>query len=97
MKIVVLERNSVGTDTPVDCYEKLGEVTYYPNTVTPQEVAERVKDADVIVGNKAPFNEESLKDAPNVKLQLCHRLRQCGHCLLQEPWHQGLQRGRLLH
>ena len=68
MKIVVLERNSVGTDTPVECYEKLGEVTYYPNTVTPQEVAERVKDADVIVGNKAPFNEESLKDAPNVKL-----------------------------
>lgn len=68
MKIVVLERNSVGTDTPVDCYEKLGEVTYYPNTVTPQEVAERVKDADVIVGNKAPFNEKSLKDAPNVKL-----------------------------
>ena len=68
MKIVVLERNSVGLDIPVDCFEKLGDVTYYPNTVTAQEVAERVKDADVIVGNKAPFNEESLKDAPNVKL-----------------------------
>lgn len=68
MKIVVLERNSVGIDTPVDCYEMLGEVIYYPNTVTAQEVAERVKDADVIVGNKAPFNEESLKGAPNVKL-----------------------------
>ncbi len=67
MKIVVLERNSVGTDIPVD-YSELGEVTYYENTVTVEEVAERVKDADIIVSNKAPMNEASLKDAPNVKL-----------------------------
>lgn len=68
MKIVVLERNSVGLDIPVDCFEKLGEVTYYPNTVTVEEVIERVKDADVIVANKSPLREESLKDAPNVRL-----------------------------
>ena len=37
MKIVVLERNSVGPDIPVD-YSALGEVTYYPNTVTVEEV-----------------------------------------------------------
>lgn len=67
MKLVVLERNSVGTDIPV-CYEDLGEVTYYENTVTAEEVRERVKDADIIIANKAPMNEESLKDAPNVKL-----------------------------
>ena len=67
MKIVVLERNSVGTDIPVD-YSELGEVTYYENTVTIEEVAERVKDADIVVSNKAPMNEASLKDAPNVKL-----------------------------
>ena len=67
MKIVVLERNSVGTDVPVD-YSDLGEVTYYENTVTVEEVAERVKDADIVVTNKAPINEISLKDAPNVKL-----------------------------
>jgi len=68
MKIVVLERNSVGPDIPVDCFAELGEVTYYRNTVTIEEVKERVKDADVIVANKSPMNEESLKDAPNVKL-----------------------------
>ncbi len=68
MKIVVLERNSVGPDIPVDCLEELGEVTYYRNTVTIEEVIERVKDADVIVANKSPMNEESLKDAKNVKL-----------------------------
>lgn len=68
MKIVLLERNSAGTDVPVDCFNELGEVTIYPNTVTVEEVAERVKDADVIVCNKAPMKKDSLKDAPNVKL-----------------------------
>lgn len=67
MKIVVLERNSVGTDVPVD-YSALGEVTYYPNTVTVEEVKERVADADIIVSNKAPMRKEALEDAPNVKL-----------------------------
>ena len=67
MKIVVLERNSVGTDIPVD-YSTLGEVTYYPNTVTVEEVRERIADADIVVSNKAPMRKESLQDAPNVKL-----------------------------
>lgn len=68
MNIVVLERNSVGTDIPVDCFQELGNVTYYENTVGVEEARERVKDADIIVANKAPMCEESLKDAPNVKL-----------------------------
>ncbi len=67
MKIVVLERNSVGPDIPVD-YAALGEVTYYPNTVTVEEVKERIADADIVVSNKAPMRKESLQDAPNVKL-----------------------------
>lgn len=68
MNIVVLERNSVGPDIPVNCFEELGNVTYYKNTVSVEEVRERVKDADIIVANKSPMREESLKDAPNVKL-----------------------------
>lgn len=67
MKIVVLERNSVGTDISVD-YSALGEVTYYENTTTVEEVCERIKDADIVVANKAPLKEASLKDAANVKL-----------------------------
>lgn len=67
MKLAVLERNSVGTDVNVTCFEKFGEVTYYPNTVA-ENAAERVKDADIVIANKAPMNEETLKDAPNVKL-----------------------------
>ncbi len=68
MKIVILERNSVGPDISVDCIGDFGEVTAYPNTVTEEEVRERVKDADIVIANKSPLREETLKDAPNVKL-----------------------------
>lgn len=67
MKIVVLERNSVGTDVPVDCYKDFGEVVYYRNTLE-EDAAEKVKDADIIIANKCPMNEKTLGDAPNVKL-----------------------------
>ena len=67
MKIVILERDSVGTDVSVDCLEEWGDVTAYSNTVADQ-VEERVKDTDIIIANKAPLNEQTLKDAANVKL-----------------------------
>lgn len=67
MKIVILERNSVGTDVSVDSLSAYGEVTVYRNT-TIEDVAERVKEAEIIVANKAPLNESTLKDAANVKL-----------------------------
>ncbi len=68
MKIVVLERNSVGPDIPVDCLDELGEVICYPNTVTVEEVKERTKDADIVVANKSPMNEQSLSEAKNLKI-----------------------------
>ena len=67
MKIVILERNTVGVDVDVSAMEQFGEVTAYTDT-TPETVAERVKDADIIVANKMPLNENTLKDAANVKL-----------------------------
>ncbi len=67
MKIVILERNSVGLDISIEEIGKLGEVTVYPNT-TAVDVKEKIKDAEIIVANKAPLNEETLKDAPFVKL-----------------------------
>lgn len=68
MKIVILERDSVGLDIQVERFRELGEVTVYPNTVSVEEVAERVADADIAISNKAPMNEASLKDAKNLKL-----------------------------
>lgn len=67
MKIVILERNSVGLDVSVDEIGTLGEVTVYPNT-TAADVKEKIKDAEIIIANKAPLNEDTLKDAPNVRL-----------------------------
>ena len=68
MKIVILERNSVGPDISVDILNELGEVTAYKNTVTVEEVRERTSDADIVVANKSPINEKSLSGSKNVKL-----------------------------
>lgn len=67
MKLVILERDSAGTDIDVSCFEQFGTVTCYANT-TAAQAAERIKDADIIISNKAPMNQSTLTDAPNVKL-----------------------------
>ena len=67
MKIVILERGSVGDDVSVDCLKDLGETVIYHNTVA-GEVEERVKEADIIIANKAPLNRETLKDAASLKM-----------------------------
>lgn len=68
MNIVALERDSAGTDISVDCFRELGNLTCYSNTVTIEEIRERIKEADILIINKSLMNEETLKDAPNVKL-----------------------------
>jgi glycerate dehydrogenase len=68
MKIVILERNSVGPDISVDILNELGDVTAYKNTVSVEEVRERTAEADIVVANKSPINEASLSGSPNVKL-----------------------------
>ena len=67
MKIVMVERNSVGLDVQVDSYKQLGDVTYYPHT-TAEEAAKNIGEADVVISNKLQLNETTLKDCPNVKL-----------------------------
>lgn len=67
MKIVFLDAKSIGEDIDLSGYEELGQVVKYDFS-TPQEVSERIKDADVIVLNKVPVNEETIGDAKNLKL-----------------------------
>lgn len=90
MKIVILERNSVGTDVDVSCFENLGEVTCYPNTYTAKEVAERAKDAEIIVANKAPMNEEALRNCPNVRL-ICEFATGFDNCDLEYCQSRGIK------
>lgn len=67
MNIVILERNTVGTDVDVSAFEKLGNVTAYPITAH-EEIADRVKDADIIIANKCKLNADTLKYASHVKM-----------------------------
>lgn len=67
MKLVVLEKNSLGADLDISFYDDFGEVTYYDNTAA-IEVAQRVADADIIIANKAPLNEATIGRAENLKL-----------------------------
>ena len=67
MKIVVLDRMSVGEDVSVDAFFQYGQAEFFNNT--PDElVAERVREADIIVSNKSPMNESTLKEADKVRL-----------------------------
>lgn len=67
MKLVVLEKMSLGLDIDISFFDEFGEVTYYDNTST-EEIPERIADADIIIANKAPLNESTLQGAKSVKL-----------------------------
>ena len=75
MKIVVLDRSSVGEDVSVAPFEKYGEVVLYSNTVA-AEAAERVKDADVVIllspRGKGTHTEFGMALAWGKKVYLCH-------------------------
>lgn len=68
MKIVLLETLRLGDDICTDSLSDFGEVVCYPETNTYEEFRQRTKDADVIIVDQFPINEESLKDATNLKL-----------------------------
>ena len=66
MKIVILERDSLGIDVDMSEIDKLGEVTVYAAT-TVENAAEHIGDADIIIANKLPLNETTLRKAKNLK------------------------------
>ena len=90
MKIVILERNSVGEDVSVDCIRDFGEVTEYQNTVTAEEVRERVKEADIVIANKSPLNADTLQNAPNVRL-ICEFATGFDNCDLEYCSRRGIK------
>ena len=69
MKIVMLDRNSIGMDIDVSVFSKFGNFEAYD--VADREITKaRIKDAEVIIFNKIVMDEDLLKDAKQVKL-LC--------------------------
>ena len=67
MKIVVLDRDSIGLDTPLEGLSAFGEVTVYDKTA-PGEVCERIADAECVILNKVKMTAEVITSAKCLKL-----------------------------
>jgi len=66
MKIVFLDRKTLGDDINLEQFDSLGDVIYYEST-KPNETLGRVKDADVVVTNKVVINKEIMQQT-HIKL-----------------------------
>lgn len=67
MKIVFLDRSTIGEDIDLSSFYALGEVVEYGFTSV-DEASARVTDADILVINKVPINETTIGNAKNLKL-----------------------------
>lgn len=67
MKIVFLDRKTIGDDIDLTNFKDFGEVVEY-NFSTIDQIPDRVSDADILVINKIPINESTIGNANNLKL-----------------------------
>lgn len=67
MKLVFLDKKTIGEDIDFSPFRKLGDVVEYDFTL-PEEVPERATDADVLIINKIPVNEQTIHTASHLKL-----------------------------
>ncbi len=67
MNLVFLDADSFGTDIDLSGFSDLGSVTIYGATAE-REVAERARDADVLIVNKVPVNEQTAGQCEHLKL-----------------------------
>ena len=66
MKIVILDRKTLGYDVSVDIFSKFGEVVSYDTTKV-NETKDRIKNADIILTNKVYVGKDELENS-SVKL-----------------------------
>lgn len=64
--IVFLEGSAIG-NMNFDLLKEFGNLNYYHET-TEEQLEDRIKDAHIILVNKLPLNEKTLKDAKNLEL-----------------------------
>ena len=68
LNIVLTDCNTVTSgDLDLSVLEKFGNVTYYGESL-PDEVPERIKDADIVILNKTVLGKSELEGAKNLKL-----------------------------
>jgi len=66
MRLVFLDRKTLGDDISLDSFELFGEVITYEST-RPEETLDRVKDADIVVSNKVVI-DKNIIDNSNIQL-----------------------------
>ena len=66
MKIVILDRETLGTDVDLSIFDKFGELVIYDITKE-NETLDRVKDADIVITNKVVIDSD-IMDNSNLKL-----------------------------
>ena len=67
MNIVITDWKTVTNgDLTVAPIEQFGDVTVYPLT-TPDQIVDRIKDADIVLCNKTPLTADVLKEAKGLK------------------------------
>ena len=67
MKITVLDRNSLGNDTPLDMLYNFGEVEIYDAT-DESNIYERITESDVLIINKVKITKAVISAAKKLKL-----------------------------
>lgn len=67
MKIVFLDRKTIGEDIDLTKFHAFGNLVEYDFS-TSQEIPARIEDADIIITNKCNMNEETLAGAKKLKL-----------------------------
>lgn len=68
LKIVILDAETLTINNDIDfsIFDECGEVIIYSFT-RDEEVAERIKDAEVVLCNKSPMSRENLSQAKKLK------------------------------
>jgi lactate dehydrogenase-like 2-hydroxyacid dehydrogenase len=66
MKIVILDRSTLGFDVNIDIFNSLGDLTSF-DTTNESDTKHRVKDADIVITNKVIISKEHM-DNSNIKL-----------------------------
>ncbi len=67
MLITVLDADTLGSDVDLSRLSAVGTPRVYGNT-SPDQIADRIKDTDVVIINKIKLNKDNLSGAKNLKL-----------------------------
>lgn len=88
MKIVLLDRKTLGNDISLEKFNTLGEVSIYETTKS-HETLNRVKDADIVITNKVIISKEIMKQS-KIKL-ICITATGTNNIDLEEAKNRGIE------